>query len=72
MLERKKIDSNLHEKEEKISYGKKKVDKFNVGSHFSTNVTFSKSEKLVKYLQKIRRITYPTMMMKNEENLVWN
>ena len=34
MLEMMKIDSNLHEKEEFISYEKIKVYKFNAGGHF--------------------------------------
>lgn len=44
MLEMMKIDSNLHEKEEKINYEKKKVNQFNVGGHFDQSVTFFPSK----------------------------
>ena len=40
VLEMMKIDSNLHEKEEKINYEKKKVNQFNVGGHLDQSVTF--------------------------------
>ena len=44
MVEMKKIDSNLHEKEEFISYEKIKVYKFNAGGHFDQRLTFSSNK----------------------------
>jgi len=41
----------------------------NVGGHFLPTFHIFKIRKLVKYLQKLRKITYPMMMMKKVKRI---